>query len=229
MLINKKVQSLVLLMLLTTISKQSLSAEKGSRERHYLLANAGYSSLTKKPGNSYLNKPNGSFLCSVGAGYQVNTNFSSDFIISYKPRYQYKVSGASGESQNISSISAMLNGYYELSHLQRFKPYATIGVGVVRHKAGNTINSNGTINGITGNVVVLGNEKNSFAWQLGTGIKYKISNNTFLDLGYRYVDLGNCSIKEATAILSGNKTTSTNPIRRLLRTHEFVLGIMYKF
>jgi outer membrane autotransporter protein len=115
----------------------------------------------------------------------------------------------------------MLNGYCELSNLQNFKPYIMAGVGMAPNKAGLTKQVGS---------YAIGNQKNNFAWQLGVGATYKVTKQSFFDIGYRYVDLGNCSVKATTVRMTvNNSVVGTANIKRPLKVHELSMGIIYKF
>jgi opacity protein-like surface antigen len=209
--LKSRISRILPVLLLLIASRESIGAERGP----YLLANLGYSSLTTKPASGYLNKPRGTVLYGAGAGYEINSAVRSDIIITHRHRYRYR---AVSESEDIRSLSILLNGYYDLPNLKHFKPYVMMGAGLASNRAENTRVPAG---------VLLNNQKNSFAWQLGGGGKYKITNNSFLDLGYRYIDLGNCSAR--STLTRSNGTAAIVRVKRVLRAHEVFLGIIYKF
>lgn len=63
----------------------------------------------------------------------------------------------------------MANAYYDFDAGSGMLPYLTVGLG-----------------GADGHNVPVSNNKTEFAWKLGTGIGFKVADNTTFDLGYRY-------------------------------------------
>lgn len=100
----------------------------------------------------------------------------------------------------LDTQAVMFNTYYHLPTGSAFTPYIGFGFGAshVKGKASHI----GEI------------KKTNFAWQMGTGISYDLTENFALDLGYRYMDYGDF---EKYGV---NLDT---------RTHEFYTGIRISF
>jgi opacity protein-like surface antigen len=107
----------------------------------------------------------------------------------------------------LQSTLVMANGYADLGTWYGLTPYVGAGVGLVRHNMsgftdsgvawnGNLFNANGTPNGALTPVAFSNIEdktKTNFAWALMAGLSYSITPNLKLDLGYRYMNLGDVS------------------------------------
>jgi len=113
----------------------------------------------------------------------------------------------------------MINSYYDIVERANFIPYLMAGAGLAHNKAGNFVLSSAE--------TALKDEQNSFAWQVGAGVKYKINNRTFLDLGYKYVNLG--KVKTSDVLWEPTITkTPQNVIKGKLKAHEVSLGMIFK-
>ena len=115
--------------------------------------------------------------------------------------YRDEISGeiATGVKARFQSQSLFLNVYYDLPVNWIVKPYIDGGIGYSRVE--------GKIDGDKKN-------KDIFGWNLGLGVAYSFTKNFALDLGYRYVDLG--QYKRAGA-------------KADLYNHEFYAGLRYTF
>lgn len=116
----------------------------------------------------------------------------------------------------------MFNNYYDFKNQTSFTPYISIGLGLARVDYNRVLST--TIYTPTD---VLNSSKtstiNNFAWALGAGTQYTINNNLALDVSYRFLDAGKYQISETD--LAGNKDkTKTN-----IRTHDIMLGLVYRF
>jgi opacity protein-like surface antigen len=87
---------------------------------------------------------------------------------------------------SIKSHTLMVNLYKDLGKYGRVTPYVGAGVGVAMHTVDETY--------FTENYNLLnrieGNENFSFAWSLMAGVGYQLTDRATLDLGYRYIDMG---------------------------------------
>ena len=87
------------------------------------------------------------------------------------------------QTNNIQTL--FVNVYYDINTGTRFIPYvgAGMGVGFIRTKGGAKYSTGHIEN--TGSKTVT-----NFAWNIGLGLGYQITNNIALDVGYRFADLG---------------------------------------
>jgi opacity protein-like surface antigen len=93
--------------------------------------------------------------------------------------------------------SVMTNAWFDLPMSDRLDVYAGGGLGA------------GGYNLVVDDTVVTGVDSVSeFAWQVGTGVNYRLSDRLVLDMGYRYLDLGEADIEltDAFGASAGNYT-----------------------
>lgn len=114
---------------------------------------------------------------------------------------------------SVDSLALMVNGYYDLGNFRGFVPYLGAGLGIAW-------NSTDDVTLTPGGVRLGGDSDSSFAWALMAGVGYQVSERAILDLGYRYIDLG-----EAASGAGG-----TAPVRlHDLAAHEIKVGLRYHF
>jgi opacity protein-like surface antigen len=89
---------------------------------------------------------------------------------------------------NISDAwSTMFNAWFDVPVRDSFAVYGGGGIGV------------GGYNMSVNDTVVAGNGTTAdFNWQLGVGVIYEVNDRVELDLGYRYVNMGNGNIQLST-------------------------------
>lgn len=156
----------------------------------------------------------------LGIGYQVTENFRVDLTGDYMSEASFtggtvgycdvvaQIAGilncASVESSKYSAFKLLGNAYADLGNYSGFTPYVGAGLGgaYVKWKNLNSATAcDGTViacpvppfpavAGGTINSSVGGEESWRFAWALHAGFAYDITQNTKLDLGYTYSDIG---------------------------------------
>jgi opacity protein-like surface antigen len=135
-----------------------------------------------------------------GIGYQFNGWFRGDVTAEYRFAAGYKAGqgyfcpvcfhpvGTDEYNGNVGTALFMANGYFDLGTWYGFTPYVGGGVGAAMHNVSAITDYNpvtgGAGFGTTANVT-------NFAWAAMAGVSYAVTPNLRLDLGYRYVDMGN--------------------------------------
>jgi opacity protein-like surface antigen len=122
---------------------------------------------------------------------------------------------------SITSYTLMLNGYKDLGNFGGFTPYVGAGVGVAYHIVDDvyfTGNPN-LVNSIDGDRDI------SFAWSLMAGVGYQLSQNTVLDIGYRYIDMGKATSERSDSAGFVNPRVNIDDID----AHEIKIGLRYHF
>ena len=118
----------------------------------------------------------------------------TELELNIKQDAEKKVSDEFGTTKvKMENNSVMLNAYY--------------GIGMARLK--------GSIKGDDANA---SKSKTTFAWQVGAGVSYAMTDNLALDAGYRYTDADEVNVKNDG---SNNKFEA--------KSHEFLLGARYSF
>lgn len=138
----------------------------------------------------------------VGAGYQFNSWFRTDVTLEYRMPTDFKIkdqttystaagtygTGTNDTTGKLSAMVAMVNGYVDLGTWYRFTPFVGAGVGMA---SVNIHDVKDVDSGNPHNVNAGKNKKtNGLAWALHAGVAYDISQSMKLELGYRYLNLG---------------------------------------
>lgn len=106
-----------------------------------------------------------------------------------------------------------LNAYYDIYTGTDFTPYIGAGLGVAFFKS--ELNYS--------NVSSSSKRQTNVAWNLGAGVAYSLNDDWSLDLGYRYLSLGDADTGRARVgpgVLEGSAK---------LQVHEMTLGLRYAF
>lgn len=122
---------------------------------------------------------------------------------------------------SVRSYTMMFNAYKDLGRYGNITPYLGAGIGVAYHQVDETY--------FTGNynlpARIEGDNDISFAWALMAGVGFQITERAVLDIGYRYIDMGEAS--------SGRVDTAgfVNPRVEIddLAAHEVKIGLRYHF
>ncbi|MDD2388981.1 MAG: outer membrane beta-barrel protein [Desulfobacterales bacterium] len=108
----------------------------------------------------------------------------------------------------------MLNGFYDFENSSPFTPYAGGGIGFAQID----INDFSVYNHTVGN-----DEDTVFAYQLGAGINYEISESISLDLSYKYL-----VTDDPELMIRGNDPTFT-VTESEYKTHRICAGIRVSY
>ncbi len=141
--------------------------------------------------------------------------FSQTFKADFTDAETAKAGGRAKMKGDINTY--MLNAYYDIDTGTKFTPYVGAGMGVARLKARGNVDFDGE------RVSDFSKSKNNFAWQLGAGAAYALTDNVSVDVGYRYTDAGKVN---GTASFTGDDKPS---IKTETTMHEFLLGARYSF
>ena len=140
----------------------------------------------------------------VGGGYHLNQYLHSDITVGF--RGWGKVEQKDRKEVDSWSIPALMNVYASIPYKQ-MSVYAMGGLGA----SYNMLDSNRTTKG---------DDKLNFAWTVGGGFGYRLNECWSLDLGYRYVDLGEgrSKFKDGSGRMKQN-----------MRSHDVLLSARYYF
>lgn len=198
--------------------------------KHYAQFNLGGSLAMSTKYESKVNNNKFSYDGSPGIaplfGAEIGTKITDQFRIGLSLDYRMYHNYVEGENKSAeghlktNSLVTMANAYYDLTKGSGFNPYVTVGLGIANNEQKLDSKSN--------NKIGFNNKKTSnFAYKLGLGAKYAMSNSFDLDLRYQFVDLGKVELGNAHAgNLSANNTTTKSG---KLRANEVLVGIAYKF
>lgn len=126
------------------------------------------------------------------------------------------------DEYNVSILTGFMNIYYDIHTNTALTPYIGGGMGL------SSVNMEYTskLNGQT--FYNKEQRNNNFAWHIGVGASYEISDNMSLDLSYRYMDLGKYKIEDNNLSL-GLDYTSTASLSGNLSSHQALLGFRISF
>lgn len=134
-----------------------------------------------------------SFNVGVGAGYKFNDYFRMDLTLDYESPGEFSgraycdpvgcgTGGYTVEKADITAWSGLLNAYADLGTYGAFTPYIGAGIGAsyletskVRQDGGDEYSGDGNWN---------------FAWALMAGTSFAVNDQLSIDVGYRYINLG---------------------------------------
>ncbi|OSL96384.1 outer membrane protein [Escherichia coli] len=194
-------------------------------------------------GQGNQNKP--SFIGAIAGGYDFRTDYDIPVRteLEYASRSQFRHSGnrqfqaddgdavTASKADKYSIQTLMLNAYYDFYNGSNFTPYVSVGLGLARIKqhadASVWLNDDTTDNLL----LYSSSNKNKFAWSVGAGTDWRITDNLSTDISYRYLNMGTVSTRqtaqfddEEDSIGSAEYSTHAR-----LNTHEFLLGLRYIF
>jgi opacity protein-like surface antigen len=218
-------------------SKQALQDEEGQPP------------ITSVTENRYEGKTKGSFVGNLGFGLYLAPEVRLELAASHRPKYSYgRTAGNVTESQKISASTLMANLYYDIKVTDRITPFVMGGVGLGRVKPKSYVIKEMGISGesderITGvKYEFPGKAANGLAWNIGGGIAFKVIDNIFVDLSYRYVSLGKIKTLAgaATTIVSAgdsvpydqtpaNARHSLSPVTTNFNVNEVLFGFRLLF
>ncbi|SCZ44571.1 outer membrane protein [Afifella marina] len=187
---------------------------------------------------SFVNDPefdSGGF-AGVGIGYQINPWARVDLTGEYRGKTSFSAFdtyvGADPAFVGSNEYEAMksewlflANAYVDLGSWHGFSPYVGAGIGASR----NTISGMRDINTPNGYTSYGGDHSEwNLAWALHAGLAYQVTPNLALDLGYRYVNLGDAESADMVGYDGNND--SVNPIKfKDIDSHDVKLGVRYTF
>ena len=168
-----------------------------------------------------------SWVFGAGVGYRVNPNIRAELALGYRRGFELDDTDAQAPPSTfrgeIRNWTLMLNGYYDIDFGQPWKPYVGAGIGYARNELRTIAVTNPTLPGLV--VPVTGGTDSGLAWSLGVGVGYTLPNRMTLDIGYRYVDLGDLEISAQPVSLPGMAAAPYAGAEGKLRAHELVLEL----
>ena len=192
--------------------------------------------LPALPGGSGSTQPSSlgnSLMYGGGIGIRINPLFRSDITVDGINRLDIegnnsKVSGITS-SAHVGSVVGLLNGYFDLNGMWpdtfgRFQPYIDAGVGVARNDLSRTSFAAGngaTLGSVTSHAYT------DFAWGAGAGVACAIRPNLLVDLGYKYLDLG--EMHSGTTFLVAGTGRNTTRMVADLKVHTVMIGLRWEF
>ncbi len=150
-----------------------------------------------------------------GAGIKTSwlrTDLTLDYISPTEYTGRYAVPGDT--TAKVQAITALFNGYFDLGTWYRLTPYVGggAGVGYVTIRDFQSTNAPPFVNG--------DNDQWKFVWAGMAGVGWAVAPNLTLDLGYRYLSLGN--------LRTGSDAAGSMTFRNVAG-HEVRVGLRWSF
>ena len=124
-----------------------------------------------------------------------------------------------GVSGKVRRQSLMLNAYYDFHNSTCITPYVGAGIGIARLKSSRTLDA-GENDGLFDDSDTAVN----FAWQIGVGASWSVTDNVAFDAGYRYADYGKVKTK---SVAPREGDVFADQVKA--RANEFYVGLRYTF
>lgn len=186
---------------------------------------------------------NHSVFAGVGVGYRFNNWFRVDGTFEYRGAssigvndyltYQNNfgtVQQTNTYKGNLTSMVALFNGYIDLGTWNCLTPYIGAGIGYASN----------TISGLTDQGIVFAggpssatlgtagsSTKGGVAWALMAGLGYEVNKNLTLEVGYRYLNLGEA---RSGHIQNAFLAQSYAPLRaKNIDSHDIKIGMRWNF
>jgi opacity protein-like surface antigen len=162
-----------------------------------------------------------------GGGYKFNNWFRTDVTLDWRDPLEASDSATSTYAYG-TRWDSLVNGYVDIGNWNGFTPYVGAGVGAAWGQA--KYYTKDSIFSCTNGGKVTCFEQNTpinLAWALMAGFSYEVFPHAFLDVGYRYLNLGSYSFY-SNSVLAGfqsvapagttaSKTSTVQEIRFGLR------------
>ncbi|MBO6549819.1 MAG: porin family protein [Rhizobiales bacterium] len=152
------------------------------------------------------------FMFGGGIGYNLMRGFRVDFTLDYRADadvFAQLDSGTVPDNQFTGDLSALVglaNFYYDLDMGHRITPYVGVGVGFA------ALSMDGPDSD---------DSDTTFAWALMAGVDIDLRSNWKLDIGYRYLNLGDGKFDDSK--IPGRKFELED-----LEAHEIRVGLRYQ-
>jgi opacity protein-like surface antigen len=192
----------------------------------YLRGDLGYGWNSGGPSASNITRErySSSYDGTFGFGYKYQW-FRAD--LTYDRAGQTKVGAttavATSQPQYTAKINAqtvLVNGYVDFGTWSGFTPYAGGGVGAAMLKSVNYVDT--TVSPSILDVMGQGKHEN-FAWAAMAGVAYQVAPSWLIDVGYRYISLGNVPSS------SGAGTQTAAVVFKSQHSNEARIGVRYLF
>ena len=203
------------------------------------------------PGSAFVGKSDSTaFFGGVGVGYRFNNWFRVDGT------FEYRGGGTVGATDqidrgggrflsntykgNMSSMVALFNGYVDLGTWNCLTPYIGAGIGYATNRIHGV-----TDQGVMSTQVALpggglgwgpgfstlgtagSGSKSNVAWALMAGVGYEVNKNLTLEVGYRYLNLGDAQSGRLVNAFTGQVQ---GPLKvKDIDSHDFRIGMRWNF
>lgn len=171
-----------------------------------------------------------------GLGYKIDNLFTLELALQYNAAVDLEgpyinngsplVDGSDG-TVDLQTSAVMVSGQLDMVTLfdgdWKLRPYIGFGIGYAKNKLGkSTLDPQDQF-------YIEGNSENNFAWKVGLGATYPLSEHFALDLAYSYADYGEAESGLRASERDGDLVTLNSPLTLDVKTQEIFLSVRYLF
>jgi len=167
----------------------------------------------------------GKVILGLAAGYDFKPIYDVPLRAEFEYAWRDKIkenwayNGVSEKVEVGAQHSFFINVYFDIYNSSPVTPYVGAGLGLAS-VSGKYMVTYG------GDTIDVKKSKTNFAWNIGAGAAWKISDNVALDLGYRYADFGKVSASGETQLFGLDLLFDG---KFDVAAHEVMLGLRYTF
>ena len=171
----------------------------------------------------------------AGGALAVGYDFSKNMNIPVRAELEYGIYGRASKTlgfadedgsgsikTEVGFQSLLLNAYYDIGTYSGFTPYVGAGLGLAFVRTKGSVSAQDT--GEDPYSISFSDTKAVFAGQLGLGCAYAITDYASVDLGYRFLMMGN---GKATLDWAGTEIAKVKSKSNY--AHQFMLGLRFTF
>jgi len=179
----------------------------------------------------------------AGLGYQWNSWLRVDATAEFRAKAKFKAVGSYTEfcapgqrcfdvyDGSHSAVVVMANAYIDLGTWMCLTPFVGAGAGFAYHKVSAVHDVGYVAGGTTGFGYGQSDfTESKFAWALHAGVAYSVNNNFKMELGYRYLNMGNVNTGVVDCSFGGCGTGGGPRAFYTFRemdSHDFKLGMRW--
>jgi len=133
--------------------------------------------------------------------------------------------------QKLQVQTLFVNAYYDFRNDTAFTPWVGAGLGMAfinsKGNAGLSLDVDG-INEFNESVSIGSKTNTNFAWNVGAGVAYAVTEAVSLDLGYRFAGLGKAETRTRKVDIDGD-SLSLRAKTKNVYMHQVMLGLRFTF
>jgi len=169
-------------------------------------------------------KSNTVFAFGAALGYELNLPLRVELEYMYRTNFEHDkkptTNGLFDSETDLTTHTVLANLFYDFRNASPFTPFIMGGVGLAVHRTDNHVTGLSYVSDYEGSEVT----RTQFAWNVGTGLAYELTDNLTLDMLARYVDMGKAKWKNTNRTSNDKGSGSGN-----ISATEVLLGIRYAF
>jgi opacity protein-like surface antigen len=180
---------------------------------------------------------NSAFFAGLGIGYRFNNWLRFDITSEYRGSTSIGVNDivfnpwinqnqTNTYKGNLTSLVTLFNGYFDLGTWNCLTPYIGAGIGFTQNRISG-LTDQGSVAGFPTLGYATNGSKTNLAWALMAGVGYEVNKNLTLELGYRYLNLGDAQSGRIVNAFNGDMYA---PLKaKNIDSHDFRIGMRWNF